>query len=499
MTALWTAAQAQAATGGRGPLGWTAHGISADSRTLVPGDLFVALSDARDGHAFVADALSRGAAAALVSHKPRNLPPDAPLLYVPDVLHALRALARAARARSRATVVAVTGSVGKTGTKDMLRAALGCQGSVHASIKSFNNHWGVPLTLAALPPDVEYAVVEMGMNHAGEIAPLSRLARPHVALITTVAAVHLENFADIRGIARAKAEIFEGLERGGRAVLNRDIDTYPVLLRAARRAGASLTRFGAHGRPDLLLRSAQVEGLATILSARVHGREMLFKLGAPGRHLALNALGCLGVVSAAGADLARAAVALAQWCAPEGRGTRVSVSIGAGGIDGAFTLIDESYNANPASMGAALEVLAAARPRDDLGRVSRGRRIALLGDMLELGAYEAAAHEGLAEHPAMRLIDRVHCAGPRMRALHACLPAKRRGEWHPDSAALAKRAARLVDAGDVVMVKGSLGARMTRVVSALRKMGPASGSSAEAAPARADLANGTRPDPAGGA
>ncbi|MEL6236410.1 MAG: UDP-N-acetylmuramoyl-tripeptide--D-alanyl-D-alanine ligase [Pseudomonadota bacterium] len=471
MSVLWTAEDAHSATGGAGPGGWRANGVSADSRSLAPGDLFVALQDARDGHDFVADALARGAAAALVSRRPEGVAPYAPLLIVPDVMAGLRALATAARTRSRAQVIGVTGSVGKTGTKEMLRTALAPQGRVHASQKSYNNHWGVPLTLAALPPDARHAIIEIGMNHAGEIAPLSRLTRPHVALITTVAAVHLENFADIRGIARAKAEIFAGMAPGGYAVLNRDIEMYPLLLRAARRAGTQPVRFGRDGRPELLLRQVGVEAHATTIAARAFGREMLVKLGSPGRHLALNALACLGAVQAAGADLGRAAVALAGWQAPEGRGTRLAIGLGAGGLEGAVTLIDESYNANPASMGAALEVLAAATPRNGEGRVGRGRRIAILGDMLELGPIERPAHEALVAHPAMRAIDRVHCAGPRMRALYEKLPAGRRGEWHDSSSGLAERVARLVDAGDVVMIKGSLGARMSRVVEALRRMG----------------------------
>ncbi|RMH47865.1 MAG: UDP-N-acetylmuramoyl-tripeptide--D-alanyl-D-alanine ligase [Alphaproteobacteria bacterium] len=471
MTPLWTAEEAQAATGGTGPAGWAAWSVSADSRTIAPGALFVALSDRRDGHDFVADALARGAAAAMVARRPPDVAPDAPLLIVPDVMAGLRALAAAARARSRARVIGVTGSVGKTGTKEMLRLALGAQGVVHASARSFNNHWGVPLTLAALPREADFAVIEMGMNHAGEIAPLSRLARPHVALITTVAPVHLENFRDINGIARAKAEIMQGLEAGGAAVLNRDIATYPILRRAARAAGARVIRFGSAGRPELLLRAVHVEDGVTAVSARAFGRPVLFKLGAPGRHLAPNALGALGAVVAAGGDLARAALALAGWRAPEGRGARLVVALGPEGADEAVTLIDESYNANPASMGAALEVLAAARPRDGIGRVAHGRRIAILGDMLELGPRELELHAALAGHPALAAIDRVHCAGPRMQALHAALPQRLRGEWHPDSAALAARIGRLVDAGDVVMVKGSLGARMGVVVDALKRLG----------------------------
>ena len=255
---LWTRDEAAAATGGASPRPWSASGVSIDTRSLAPGDLFVALTAARDGHDFVAQALANGAAAALVSRRPEGVPEDAPLLVVPDVLEALRALGRAARARFAGRVVAVTGSVGKTGSKEMLRTALGAQGSVHAAEKSFNNHWGVPLTLARMPADRDFAVIEIGMNAPGEIAPLARLARPHVALITTVEAVHLAAFRDVRGIAREKAAIFEGLEPGGAAVINRDIATYPILLAAARRAGARAVRFGRTGRPEFRLMEVRV-------------------------------------------------------------------------------------------------------------------------------------------------------------------------------------------------------------------------------------------------
>jgi UDP-N-acetylmuramoyl-tripeptide--D-alanyl-D-alanine ligase len=398
---------------------------------------------------------------------------DAPLLVVPDVLVGLRGLARAARARMRGRVVGVTGSVGKTGTKEMLRAGLAAQGRVHAAEKSYNNHWGVPLTLARMPSDADFAVIEIGMNAPGEIAPLSRLSRPHVALITTVAAVHMAAFRNIEGIAREKASIFEGLERGGVALINRDTDTYAIQLRAARRRGARPVRFGATGRPEFRLVAANVGDGGTAVSARVRGAPFLFRLGAPGRHLALNALGAMAAVEALGADIARAGLALARWTPPEGRGARWTVTLGPGGMDGAVTLIDESYNANPAAMAAAFEVFVAEEPRDGIGRVTRGRRVAFLGDMLELGPREKALHAALADVPALGGITTVHCAGPLMRSLHAALPPEKRGEWFRTSAEMAGRAGRLLDAGDVAMVKGSLGSKMAVVVDAIRAMGAA--------------------------
>ncbi|TPE50518.1 UDP-N-acetylmuramoyl-tripeptide--D-alanyl-D-alanine ligase [Amaricoccus solimangrovi] len=473
MSVLWTREAAVAATGGTSDRDWQATGVSIDTRSLLPGDLFVALTAARDGHDFVAEALARGAAAALVSRVPEGVAPDAPLLIVPDVLEGLRALGAAARARFRGRVVAVTGSVGKTGTKEMLRTALGAQGRAHAADKSFNNHWGVPLTLARMPAEADYAVIEIGMNAPGEIAPLARLARPHVAMITTVAAVHLAAFDGLAGIAREKAAIFAGLEPGGTAVLNRDVAQYPILLAAARRAGARLARFGSTGRPEYRLLDAQVGREGTSVAARRGGETFFFKLAAPGAHLALNALGALACVEALGADLARAALALASWRAPEGRGARWTVLLGPGGLDGAIRLIDESYNANPAAMAAALEVFAAEKPEDGLGRVAQGRRIAFLGDMLELGPSERALHEGLAEVPAMRAVTKVHCAGGRMRALYEALPPGQRGEWFETAGQMAERVGRLLDAGDIAMVKGSLGSRVGQVVEAIKRLGDA--------------------------
>lgn len=471
MSGLWTSAEAEKATGGRSSAPWEASGVSIDTRTLQEGDLFVALKDQRDGHDFVAQALEKGAAAALVSRVPEGVPEGAPLLVVDDVLEGLRALGRAARARMKGKVVAVTGSVGKTGTKEMLRTALGAQGRTHAAEKSYNNHWGVPLTLARMPADTDYAVIEIGMNAPGEIAPLSKLARPHVAMVTTVAAVHLAAFRSVRGIAREKAAIFEGLEPGGVAVINRDIETYPILMNKARRLGVRMERFGYAGRPEFAMDMVKVCEAATCVRAK-HGRKkLLFKLSAPGRHLAMNALGVLAAVEAAGADVAQAALALASWRSPEGRGARWTVELGPGGMDGAIEVIDESYNANPAAMAAAFEVMAAAQPQDGMGRVKKGRRVAFLADMLELGDEAHALHAGLAKIEAMGAVDVVHCAGPLMKSLHDVLPRGKAGEWHPDTATLAKRVRTLVDAGDVVMAKGSLGSRAAVIIEAVKKLG----------------------------
>lgn len=470
---LWTAKEAVAATGGRATAGFAASGVSIDSRSLARGDLFVALSDARDGHEFVAAAFGAGAGAAMVSRVPDDAPKDAPLLIVDDPLCALGRLAVAARARTEAKIVAVTGSVGKTGTKEMLRVCLGADGATHAAEKSFNNHWGAPLTLARMPKETRFAAIELGMNHAGEIAPLSRMTRPHVALITTIASVHMAAFSAEEEIADAKAEIFEGLEPGGVAVLNADNRHTPRLRSAAQAHGARVITFGAAEDADVRLLDARLTSHATVVCANLNGKPLVFKIGAPGRHLAMNALAALAAAEAAGADVARAALALGSWTPPDGRGSRWRILLGAGGIDGSITLIDESYNANPVSMRAALEVLGAATPEDHVGRIDKGRRVAFLGDMLELGPEEQALHSGLAGAAEMAKVDLVHTCGPLMRGLHQTLPPEKRGKWFETSAEMAAAAGRKLDAGDVAMVKGSLGSKMAVVVESIRRIGRA--------------------------
>ena len=467
---LWTATDAQAATGGRLTADWQASGVSIDSRTLRRGDLFVALADIRDGHDFVATALEKGAAAALVSRIPDGVNPYAPLLIVPDVLKALEDLGRAARTRTRARVVGVTGSVGKTSTKEMLRAVLSGQGRTHASEASYNNHWGVPLTLARMPADTDYAVLEIGMNHPGEIAPLARLARLDVALITSVAPAHLEAFASVEGIAHEKAAIFDGLVPGGAAIFNADLDTTPILAAKAATLGHKAVTFGLADAADWRLIDASILDAATVCRATRNGRPLLFKVSSPGRHFALNALGALAVAEALGADPAIAAHDLGRWAPPMGRGQRERIILDIV-EETYFDLIDDAFNANPASMAAALDVLIAARPTDGIGRVGGGRRIAVLGDMLELGPTETALHEAIARHPGLDAVHVIHCVGPRMRALHAVLPRRQRGEWAPTAPELALRARHLIDAGDILLVKGSKGAKVSLVVDALRKMG----------------------------
>ncbi len=470
MAALWTSAELAAATGGRATQAFEATGISIDTRSLQPGDLFVALKDARDGHDFVRAAFDKGAAGAMVSRVPEGCSEADPLLIVPDVLAGLTALGAAGRARTKARVIAVTGSVGKTSTKEMLRAVLGGQGRVHAAEASFNNHWGVPITLARLPADAEFAVVEIGMNHPGEIAPLARLARPHVAMITTIAPAHLEAFHSLDGIAREKAAIFEGLEPDGIAVIPSGLAVTPILAEGAANA-ARIIRFGAEAGDDYRLTDVTLAQDTTIVRAARAGAPILFKVRTAGRHFAANALGVLAVAEAVGADPAVAACDIGQWRPPAGRGQRERIYLDIVDEKLSFDLIDDAFNANPASMDAALEVLAASEPRNGIGRILEGRRIAVLGDMLELGPDEAAMHRAIADHPAIAAVHLVHCVGPRMRALWERLPLQKRGEWHAAAAELALRAHHLADAGDVLLVKGSKGSKVSLVVDALRKLG----------------------------
>lgn len=465
MTGLWTAQDAQAATGGdaRGP-DWVANGVSIDTRTLCRGDLFVALSAARDGHEFVAEALHKGAAAAVVSRIPDGLD-EAPLLCVRDVQTALEALGRAGRARTTARVIAVTGSVGKTTTKDMLKTALEDQGKTHASVASYNNHWGVPLTLARMPADTDYAIIEIGMNAPGEIAPLSSMARPNIAIVTTVAAAHLEAFSSLDDIAREKGSIFEGLEPSGTAIFNGDLPTTPILAQAAAAADRQI-RFGERAGLEARLERAEASERATVAQARLGATEMLLKLGVPGGHLAMNALAVLAAVEAAGADPARALISLAQWQPVSGRGTRETITLNLTDGDG-IELIDDAFNANPASMAAGLKVLSAARPK------GRGRRVAVLGDMLELGPDAARLHADLAHDTAIARIDRVHTAGALMAHLNQALPEAKRGLHFASAAELAHALPTDLRAGDILLVKGSKGSLMSRVADALRKLGQA--------------------------
>jgi UDP-N-acetylmuramoyl-tripeptide--D-alanyl-D-alanine ligase len=464
---LWTSAEMATAMRAaiNGALPPEISGLSIDSRTIAPGEAYFAIKgDVHDGHDFVEAALKAGAALAVVESAQREqFPADAPLLVVNDVLAGLVDLAHASRARLGAQIVAITGSVGKTSTKEALRRVLAAQGETHASVASFNNHWGVPLSLARCPATSRFAIFEIGMNHAGEIEPLVKMVRPHVAVITTVEPVHLEFFAGIEAIADAKAEIFAGLEPNGAVVLNRDNAQFARLQARAEQLGvARIVSFGADRKSDARLIDVSLHPACSAVHADILGHDLTYKLGMPGRHMAMNSLAVLAAASLAGADLALAGLALSQAQPAAGRGLRHMLEVG----HGEATLIDESYNANPASMAAALNVLGAA----SIG--PQGRRIAVLGDMLELGPTAAELHRGLIDAVRANHIDLVYCCGPLMRNLWDALSSGKRGGYAESAVALETQVVAAIRAGDAIMVKGSLGSKMKPVVNALERRFP---------------------------
>ena len=461
MTVLWTAQDALAATAGNGDPSWQANGVSIDSRAIEPGDLFVALAGpSHDGHDHVAAALAAGATAAMVERHPDGVTANAPLLLVANSQKGLEALGQAGRTRFGGKAIGLTGSVGKTGTKEMLHHMLSQQGQTLATRGNLNNHIGTPLTLARLPREADFAVIELGMNHPGEIRPISQMTRPHVALITRIAPAHTAFFASLDEVAAAKAEIFEGLEAGGTAIVNADDGFGTTLGQAAKRAGANaVLSFGEASDADSRLLQADLQADGSFVQADILGTTLAYRLGAPGQHWVHNSLGALAAVAAIGGDIKTAASALATIRPPPGRGATERLVL----PQGAITLIDESYNASPAAMRAAFAVLCRHKP------ASTGRRVAILGDMLELGANAEGDHAELGRALAELPIATVFAAGSEMPALMATLRPEQRAGHSPNAAALAVQIVSSLREGDVVLVKGSLGIGMARIISALRE------------------------------
>ena len=457
MTALWTSQDMEAATLGVSSKPFEVTGLSIDTRTIKPGDLFVALKgDARDGHAFVKDAFAAKAGAALVQREMFDVPANAPLLTVANTQRGLEDLARASRARTHAQIIAVTGSAGKTTTKEMLRLALGALGRTHASAASYNNHWGVPLSLASMPQNTSYGVFEVGMSHFGELRALVGMVRPHVALVTTIAPAHLEFFETCDAIADAKSEIFEGIVSGGSALIPADSPYAPRLRARAKQARVSrIMSFGSGAECDACLTGLEESDEGSKVLAHVLGREVHFRLGATGAHNASNAVAALLAVAAVDGDVLNAAAALSSFNALKGRGERFDLKIAGKNI----RLIDESYNANPSSMVAAL---------GNLGTAQAKRRIAVLGDMLELGADAANLHAGLAGVIEDARADLVFLSGVHMAALWEKIPASRRGAYGAKSADIAEALVDVLQDGDAVLVKGSFGSKMVVIVEALK-------------------------------
>jgi UDP-N-acetylmuramoyl-tripeptide--D-alanyl-D-alanine ligase len=462
MQPLWSSSELSAALGvdPEGGSGAPVTGVSIDTRTLQPGDLFVALRDQRDGHDFVAAAFKAGAAAALVAENYSRQAGDGALFRVADTLNGLEALGREARRRlgSEARIVGVTGSAGKTGTKEMLRACLSRLGATHASEKSYNNHWGVPLTLARMPRETEFGVFEIGMNHAGEIRPLTKMVKPDAAIITTVEAVHLEHFPSVAAIADAKGEIFEGLPPGGAAIIKFDNPYVSRLKAIAEKLGARPVTFGFGAAADVRGSDFRSSDDGSDMNVQIGESRFAVHLAMSGRHIAENALAVAAALHSIGVDVGTALAALANLAPPSGRGARSTLYVG----DGEALLIDESYNANPASMRAALATLGAV-PRE---RYSR--RIAVLGDMLELGSEAPALHTGLKSAVDEAEVDLVFACGPHMKGLYDALPQSKKGGYALTSSSIEATLAGNLKAGDVVMVKASNGTRLGPVVAALK-------------------------------
>lgn len=462
MSNLWTAAEVAAATHGRAAGEFAATGVSIDTRKISKGDLFVALQGPNfDGHDYISHALAAGAAGILAHRLPAGVQADQRIVLVADTLVGLQDLGRFARNRSAAKFIAVTGSVGKTSTKEMLKVVLGAQQPTFASEGNLNNHWGAPLSLARMPRDAQIGIFELGMNHADEIRPLAKMVRPHAAIITTVEAVHIEFFKSVAEIADAKAEILEGLEAGGVAILPRDNPHFARLAARARELGiARIVGFGEDKMSDARLLSCHTYDSGNRVEAAIGGETLAFDMGLAGKHQAVNALAVLSGVAALSCDVRAAARDLGTAHAIKGRGQREEISLG----DGKLLLIDESYNASPAAMRAALGVLAGIAPG------SQGRRIAILGDMRELGKEGPALHLGLKDAVVAAGVDRFYGVGPLMAGLYSSLPQEIQGRHAAESIAMVAPVSAELRAGDIVLVKGSLGTRMAPIVEAIRAM-----------------------------
>ena len=462
----WTAEQVVVATRGHclQEQTWQANGVSIDSRSVKEGDLFVALQGpTHDGHDYVAQAFSAGCSAAVVTRQPSNIPAGSPLIFVDDTLIALENLGQAGRQRVRGQILAVTGSVGKTSSKEMLRLMLGAVGHTYANEGSLNNHWGVPLSLARLPETADYGVFEIGMNHAGELGPLSKMVRPNIALITTIEAVHLEFFKSVEDIADAKAEIFQGLLPDGMVVLNRDNSYFARLVSAAKAHGLkNILSFGHDSKCQARMLNYIATPEGSQIKAEVNGRVLEYTLNVAGKHMAMNSLAALMAAAAAGGDLGVCATALAHYQQPTGRGVAQPILL----ADGSFTLIDESYNASPVAVRAAITVLSQAVPA-----ATSGVRIIVLGDMKELGDSSPLLHASLFNDLIAHKIDRVYCCGPMMKYLYDSLPEAMRGAYADSSGGLIGPITEALHSGDIVTVKGSHSMNMKTIVDALKALG----------------------------
>ncbi|MGB0906329.1 MAG: UDP-N-acetylmuramoyl-tripeptide--D-alanyl-D-alanine ligase [Maricaulaceae bacterium] len=451
---LWTSADAAAATGGTALGEWSISGLSIDTRTLEEGDLFVPLKDVRDGHDFINAAMAAGAGATLTERDDT----DAPALKVTDAIKALRDLGTTACMRSGAKRIAITGSVGKTSVKEAAALMFAAFGQTHKSVKSYNNHWGVPLTMARMPEASEYGIFELGMNHAGELADLSRLLKPSIALITTVVGAHLAHFDSVKDIAKAKAEIMEGLSADGILILNADNPHTPFIADMAKTAGKTVLTYGHDDTCDVVIVTAKSHVAGSNTRLRINSQQIDVTLQIPGDHWISNGAACMALAYAAGLDLRKAARALRDVAAQAGRGQVSEVQIDAARK---IMLIDDSYNANPASMEAAIKTLG----------LSSGRRLAVLGDMFELGKNELDFHAGLAKPLEEHGVSRVITVGECMRALKGAIPQSMRGAWAKDWDNALSALMDELQGGDTVLVKGSNGMKLGQLVKEIKSRG----------------------------
>ena len=453
---IWSSSEAELATGGKSTANWVAQGVSIDSRTTERGDLFVALADKRDGHDFVEQAFEAGASAALVARIPDNYAGKKPLLIVNSVQAALEDMACHRRNETKAKIIAITGSVGKTTTKELLKFVLAKQGRTHAAEQSFNNHWGVPLSLARMPQETQYGIFEIGMNAPGEILPLSKMVNPHVGVVTSVGAAHLAAFKDIKAIAKEKAQLFKGLTNHGIAIINGDLATTSILAETASNHGAKIIFFGYSSEAHFQLREVKYIPGGTQFSFWMNGSEVISKISARGEHIAMNVMSVLATVKEVGANEVTASLDLPFWSPQDGRGSLQKINLDSSDVGLSFDLLDDSYNANPVSLMAGLKVLASLE--------GYKRKVAILSDMLELGPESPAIHATMAGNPLCKLVTIFHCIGPLMKNFHANLPQEKRGIWVESAEEISSRLKEIVAVGDVVFVKGSKGSRASEVV-----------------------------------
>ena len=464
---LWTSEEIKLATDGKVIGEWVVDGISIDTRNLVKGDLFIALKDKRDGHDFVKKAFECGAVAALVSHIPSGLSGDSNIVLVPDVLQALQNMARFSRKRFQGKLIAITGSVGKTSTKEMLKTVLNYQGETHASEKSFNNHWGVPLTLARMPSKTEYAILELGMNKSGEIRQHSLLSKPHVALITSVNMVHMSSFKNLGEIALAKSEIFDGLVENGTAIVNSDIEPLEIVKKTFADCNGLLVTFGKDV-ADWKLNSIKTNDHSISVFATQNQNDFNFELISLGEHFALNSLAVLAVVNSLKLDLATAITDFKSWKPLTGRADVSIVNLNDDDPNSYFSLIDDSYNSNPTSLKAGIVLLN--NLYESKALKERGNKIVILGDMLELGEEEETIHQEIAKWPELKGVRHFYLVGSLMKNLYDILPNHINKMWFESSTELSSKMIKQVNNNDIVLVKGSKKSRMSEIVTMLKNI-----------------------------